>query len=406
VTSIPLPLAEADLPWIDLEGEDYLSDPGGVFDAARCRSPIVKTVRGYEVIAYDTIRKMVLDPKLDSVGTAFYRDAGGSDAIVEYALNGMLPIIQNPRHDRIRKVLQRGFTLPRINGLRPVMRSVANRLIDRCLGREMADLVADFSHRYPLEVLCALIGVPEGDVAQFGAWTVELGRLAQFPLQPHVPHIDAALTGLYAYCKRLIQKRRAEPRDDFVSDMIAAQVEGERLTEAELLGALVNFLFAGHDTTRYQFGWLIQLLMENRDQWDRLRADPSLAAGAVEEALRLQPSLHVFLRRVIEDATYGAVVLPAGTSLILNSFAANRDPAIFPDPERFDIGRANANRHLTFSYGTHLCLGQALARAEMAEALQVFVQRFPGLKAAGQPEIAGGLSFMRGAERLPISLNG
>jgi cytochrome P450 len=406
VTTLPVPLADADLPWVDLEGDAYLSNPGDVLDAARRRSPVVRTVRGYEVIAYDTIRRMVLDPKLDSTGADFYRDAGGSDAIVEYALNGMLPMIQNPRHDRIRKVLQRGFTLPRINGLRPVMRAVANRLIDRCLGREMTDLVADFSHRYPLEVLCALIGVPEADVAQFGAWTVELGRLAQFPLEPHVPHIDAALTGLYAYCKGLIAKRRTEPRDDFVSDMIAAQVDGERLSEAELLGALVNFLFAGHDTTRYQLAWVIQLLMENRDQWDRLRAEPSLASGAVEEALRLQPSLHVFLRRVIEDVTYGAVILPAGTSLILNSFAANRDPAMFPDPERFDTGRANANRHLTFSYGTHLCLGQALARAEMAEALQLFVSRFPDMRAAGDPDIAGGLSFMRGAERLPISLNG
>jgi cytochrome P450 len=404
MTGLPVPLAFADLPWIDLEGQDYLIDPGAVFAAARRRSPIVRTARGYEVITYDVIKQMVLDPKLDSTGTEFYREAGGSDLIVEYALNGMLPLIQNPRHDRIRKVLQRGFTLPRINALRPVMQTVANRLIDRCVGRESCDLVADFSHRYPLEVLCTLIGVPEADMDQFGAWTVELGRLAQFPLIPHIPAIDAALTGLYAYCRDLVKERRARPQDDFVSAMVAAEVEGEQLSEVELLGALVNFLFAGHDTTRYQFGWVIQLLMEHRAEWDRLCGDSALAAGAVEEALRLQPSLHVFLRRVIQETTYAGVVLPAGTSLILNSFAANRDPAMFPDPERFDIGRANANRHLTFSYGTHLCLGQALARAEMAEALQVFVRRFPGMTMAGEADIAGGLSFMRGAERLPISL--
>jgi cytochrome P450 len=406
MTGAPVPLAAADLPWIDLEGDAYKTDPGAVFAAARARSPLVKTLRGYEVIAYETIRQMVLDSRLDSTGTEFYREAGGSDLIVEYALNGMLPLIQNPRHDRIRKVLQRGFTLPRINGLRPVMQAVANRLLDRCVAQGTTDLVADFSHRYPLEVLCTLIGVPEADMDRFGAWTVELGRLAQFPLVPHIPAIDEALVGLYAYCRGLIAERRVRPCDDFVSDMIAAQVEGEQLSEVELLGALVNFLFAGHDTTRYQFGWVVELLMEHRDQWDRLVADPSLASGAVEESLRLQPSLHVFLRRVIEDATYAGVVLPAGTSLILNSFAANRDAAVFPDPERFDIARANANRHLTFSYGTHLCLGQALARAEMAEALQIFVRRFPHMMAAGEPHIAGGLSFMRGAEYLPVSLAG
>ncbi len=397
-------VALADLPWIDLEGDDYRADPGAVFAAARRRSPLVRTVRGYEVIAYEVIKQMVLDPKLDSTGTEFYREAGGSDLIVEYALNGMLPLIQNPRHDRIRKVLQRGFTLPRINGLRPVMRAVATRLIDRCHGRESVDLVADFSHRYPLEVLCTLIGVPQADMDQFGAWTVELGRLAQFPLVPHVARIDEALSGLYAYCRDLLKQRRAQPREDFVSDMITAQIDGEQLSEAELLGALVNFLFAGHDTTRYQFGWVIQLLMKHRTEWDRLVEDPSLAPMAVEEALRLQPSLHVFLRRVVEDVTYGGLILPVGTSLILNSFAANRDPAMFPDPDRFDIRRANANRHLTFSYGTHVCLGQALARAEMAEALQIFVQRFPGMTAAGEAEIVGGLSFMRGAERQPVSL--
>jgi cytochrome P450 len=402
----PVPLADADLPWVDLEGELYRANPGAAFAVARHSSPIVRTVRGYEVIAYDTIKQMVLDPKLDSTGTEFYREAGGSDLIVEYALNGMLPLIQNPRHDRIRKVLQRGFTLPRVNGLRPVMRAVANRLIDRCVGRDSCDLVADFSHRYPLEVLCTLIGVPEADMDQFGAWTVELGRLAEFPLAPHVPRIDSALSGLYAYCRDLVQERRARPRDDFVSDMIAAQVEGEQLSEPELLGALVNFLFAGHDTTRYQFGWVIQLLMENRTEWTVLVADPALASGAVEEALRLEPSLHVFLRRVIREAAYAYVTLPVGASLILNSFAANRDPTVFPDPERFDIRRPNANRHLTFSHGTHLCLGHALARAEMAEALQVFIQRFPGMAPAGESVIAGGLSFMRGAERLPVSLAG
>ena len=262
----PVPLAEANLPWIDLEGEAYRTDPGAVFAAARARSPLAQTVRGYEVISYDTIRQMVLDPRLDSTGAEFYREAGGSELIVEYALNGMLPLIQNPRHDRIRKVLQRGFTLPRINSLRPMMQVVANRLLDRCLGQGATDLVADFSHRYPLEVLCTLIGVPEADMDRFGAWTVELGRLAQFPLGPHVPTIDAALKGLFAYCRSLVAERRVRPRDDFVSDMIAAQVEGEQLSEVEMLGALVNFLFAGHDTTRYQFGWVVELLLEHRDQ--------------------------------------------------------------------------------------------------------------------------------------------
>lgn len=402
------PLAEADLPWIDFEGERYAREPLAVLAEARSRSPLARSARGLQVLTHAAVSRLAIDPNLDSTGPEYYRQQQASALILEWATNGALPLIQAPRHDRIKKVLLRGFGLKRINELRPTMRAAASSLLDRIASQGRGDLVADFSHHYPLEVLCALIGVPRADIERFSNWTLALGHLASTPLAPHIPEIDDALANLFDYFRHLVAVRRRQPTEDFVSTLVQLQAGGEDLSEAELYGSLVNLLFAGHDTTRYQFGWVIQQLMDHRDQWDLLLADPSLAPGAIEESMRTQPSITVFLRVVVQELSCGGVLLPAGTFLALNSYSANNDPEVFPDPEVFDIRRPNANRQLTFGYGPHLCLGNGLARVEMAEALQVFAQRFPRLELAGRPELPPGQaahSFMRGAEHIPIVLN-
>jgi cytochrome P450 len=402
MTESIIDLDDAELPVIDFQGQAYLSDPAGVLRAARERSWLARSGQGFQVLSHAVIKQMVADPDIDSAGPDYYRRMGGSDLLVEYATNGMLPLIQGLRHDRIRKVLQRGFTGKRIVEMKPVMRRVAGHLIDRFAGRGHFDLVADFSHHYPLEVLCALIGVPDKDIPQFSLWTVDLALMSRVPIGPHLAAIDDALRSLYGYFRELVPERRAWPTDDFVTTLIQAQAGGEELTEAELFGSLVNLLFAGHDTTRYQFVWVIQQLMTHRDQWEKVVANPALAAGAVEETLRFEPSLQGFVRQVRKDVVYRNIRLPAGTFLSLNAFAANRDPAVFADPDRFDITRPNASQQLTFGRGAHLCLGNALARSEMTEALQLFAGRFPHLTLAGEPTYPEGYSGMRGAEHLPL----
>jgi cytochrome P450 len=399
-------LEDADLPWIDLHGAEYRDNPGAVVRAARERSWLARTGQGLQVLSYAVIKQMVSDPEIDSAGPYYYRRMGGSELLVEYATNGMLPLIQGLRHDRIRKVLQTGFSGKRVLDMRPVMRAVTEQLIERFADRSEFDLVADFSHHYPLEVLCAMIGVPERDIPQFAEWTLALALMSRVPLAPHVMAIDDALRGLYGYFRALVDERRIHPENDFVTTLIQAEAAGESLTEPELFGSLVNLLFAGHDTTRYQFVWVIQQLLTHRGEWNRIVADPSLAAGAVEETLRLEPSLGGFVRQVRKDVVYRGIRLPAETFLSLSSFAANRDPEIFPDPERFDITRPNAHLHLTFGRGSHVCLGNALARNEMTEALKIFAQRFPDLSFAGTPTYGEGYSGMRGAEILPLAIHG
>lgn len=395
-------LTESAVPHVDLLGPGYRRDPAGEFRSARESSWMTHTVRGYEVISYAACQELSVDRRLDSVGPEYYRELGASDEIMWYATQASLPMIGGERHGRIRKALQHGFTRKHIEKLRPRMRAVASRLIDRMSELDPFDLVADFTHVYPIEVLCALMGVPERDIPRFSAWTVDLGLLARYPLEPHMPRIDAAIRGLRAYFAELIAERRERPREDFVSMVIAAQRETGALTMDELCGALLNLLFAGHDTTRYQFGWVVQLLVE-QGEWDRVRREPELVPGAIEEAMRLEPSLHVLLRKALDDVEYGDLVIGAGTLLILNTFAANRDPAMFPEPDRFDVARPNAGRHLTFGQGGHMCLGHLLARVEMAEALRLFLERFPELGFAGAPAVPGGLSAMSGAESIPMS---
>lgn len=235
-------------------------------------------------------------------------------------------------------------------------------------------------------------------------WT-DLFRGAEVPvvpLGPHMARIDAAITGPREYFRELVAHRHRQPGEDFVSTLIAAQKETGRLTEDELHGALLNLLFAGQDTTRYQFGWVVQLLLEH-EAWERLDATPDRVPRAIEEAMRLEPTLHILLRKVVADVEYRGLVLPAGTLMAVNTYAVNRDPAAFPDPHRFDVMPANAHRHLGFGHGGHLCLGHGLARAEMAEALTLFVERLPGLQSAGEPGGVTGFSSMTGAERIPLA---
>ena len=181
------PVKEIDLPWIDFGGERYVREPLEVLREARERYWIANSARGLQVLTHDAVSRMALDPKLDSIGPDYYTQQGGSAWIIEYATNAALPMIPAPRHDRIKKVLQKGFGLKRINEMRETMRAVANRLLDRMIEHGQGDLVEDFTHRYPLEVLCTMMGVPEADIDRFGKWTVDLGLLSRYPVAPHAP---------------------------------------------------------------------------------------------------------------------------------------------------------------------------------------------------------------------------
>jgi cytochrome P450 len=396
---------DLDLPEVDLSGDAYLSDPAGVLQRYRQVSWLIRTPAAFaiQVLSHEVAAQMIRDPRLNGPGPDMYRSMGFSPLMMKYATEGMLPLIPEPPHHRIRRVLTRGFVARRVEQQRDMMRSVTNDLIGRFPAPDECELLAHFSHHYPIIVVCRLMGIPDADISRFDRWTTDLGLLGRVPITPWVPRIDAALTGLYGYFRELVPQRRRSPGEDFVSAVIQAQTDSESLTEDEMFGALVNLLFAGHDTTRFQFGWLIYMLLTWRDQWERLVADPALAPGAVEESMRLTPSLRIVLRRADEDVEYRGVIFPAGTLIGINTLATNTDPEVFDSPETFDLTRSNASRQLIFGGGARLCLGHALARAEMTEALQIFAARFPDMELGGDVEFTPS-PMLLGPERLPLRL--
>jgi cytochrome P450 len=258
-----------------------------------------------------------------------------------------------------------------------------------------------FTEHLPIAVLCTLMGVPRDDVPLFRSWLNDLSLLARVPLTPHMHRIDAALGGLRAYLTELIAVRRRQPGDDFVSELIEVQSTDARLTESELQGALLNLLFAGHDTTRYQLASVVQMLIEQR-AWRQVGDDRGLVPAAVNETMRLQPALHILLRKAASDVVYRDLLIPAESLVAVNVFVANRDPDVFPDPHRFDLTRPNASRHLGFGHGGHLCLGHALARMEMAIGLEALLEHYPMMELAGEPVYEAEFSSMSGPEQLPV----
>lgn len=397
------------LPEIDYHDGRYAAEPAQVLREAREASWLARSIRGYEVLSHPIASQLSVDRNhLDGVGSDYYAEQQASELIIRYASEGMLPLMPWVRHDPIRRVLQRGFNQARIKQLTPLIRLTAERLFEAREPDGGLDLVADFADRYPIEVVCALLGIPVEDVPLFTDWTVSLARLSHNPIGPYQDEIDDALSHLYRYFTDLVAARRRSPGgDDFVSTIIQAGTGTEdgvkEITDGEMFGALVNLLFAGHDTTRLQFGWVVMLLMQNRDQWELLVDNPDLARGAVEESMRLCPSLHTVLRTVTDELVVGDVRFPVGTTLSFNTFAANRDPEVFDDPDRFDIERHNAATHLTFGRGHRLCLGQVLARTEMTQALQVLATRYPDMHLDGVPELSDPSAATVGPERLPLS---
>ena len=395
---------DLDLPVVDLAADEYMSDPVAVLQRARQESWIIRTsMFGVQVMSHEIATQMMKDPRLDGPGPDMYDGLGFTPLMMKYAREGMLPLIAEPPHDRIRNVLKRGFNARSIMQQRGTMRALVNDLIAAFPSADRCELVGDFSHHYPIVVVCRLMGIPEEDVARFDKWTTDLGLLGMIPITPWVPRIDAALTGLYEYFRELVPQRRQALGDDFVSAVIKAQTTAETLTEDEMFGALVNLLFAGHDTTRFQFAWLVYRLLSNREQWDRLVADPSLAGNAIEESMRRDPSLRIVLRRAKVDVEYDGVIFPAGSLIGINTLATNLDPKVFSNPEAFDITRANSNKQLIFGGGTRNCLGQALARVEMTEALNIFVDRFPNMTLNGEVEFTPSPT-LGGPEKLPLLL--
>jgi len=252
-----------------------------------------------------------------------------------------------------------------------------------------------------VSVIGALLGVPPGDFAKFHAWSTDLSLALGFDTAAQRERIEAALVALSAYVGSLLAERRREPGDDLISALIAVEEQGDRLSPAELNAMVTVLIFGGQDTTQCQLACAIATFLRHGAQWELLAKDPDVAATAAEEILRYEPAGSGAPRVATEDFRWHDLEVKAGTVAHPSTPSANRDPAVYEDPDRFDVTRRLAAPQLTFGGGVHYCLGANLARAELQEALPILARRLPHLAADGSIEWRAQV-LIRGPKRLPI----
>ena len=285
-----------------------------------------------------------------------------------------------PRHTKLRALIMSAFTPRMISGLETRIRQLSGELLDRLGDREEFDLAACYSVPLPLMVIAEMIGVPAADWPRFKRWTDIMMKLSYTAFDDEETKQAGAdyfamTTEMKAYLPELIVQRRAAPADDLLTRLVEAEVDGERLTEEEILAFVQLLLIAGNETTANLINNAVLCLVENPDQLRRLRATPALLPSAIEEVLRYRSPFQYMYRAARRDVELHGRVIPTGQIVLGIIGSGNRDPCQFPDPDRFDIGR-DPNPHIAFGHGIHFCLGAALSRLEARIALTDLLSRF------------------------------
>ncbi|MGM1059488.1 cytochrome P450 [Saccharothrix sp. Mg75] len=285
-----------------------------------------------------------------------------------------------PDHTRLRGLVAKAFSPKVVQALRPRIRELAHGLLDEAADRGTFDVVADFAHPLPVRVICELLGVPYADRRDFLRWSAHLSAALEPPLPGlRTPEVGAeaarARAAFVAYFRDLLRRRRDEPGDDLVSGLLRVEQESDRLSESELLATCVMLVNAGHETTVNLIANGVLALLRHPAQLAEVRDDPELAWAAVEEVLRHDAPVQLVTRVATAPLSVGGAPVETGDLVLVLLAAANRDPAAYPDPDRFDLRRDRSTPSLAFAGGPHFCLGAGLARLEAAIAFELFADR-------------------------------
>lgn len=331
-------------------------------------------------------------------------DPAAPFAVIARTVLGMMLVKDDPDHGRLRGLVNKAFTPRVVSELRPRVQAIADELLDAAARRGELEVIADFGMPLPIIVIAELLGVPLENRAELKRWSDKLVTFLDGTIRDKgLADAAVACVEMRAYMDRVFSERRAAPRDDLISRLISAREVDDRLSDDELFGTVVLILAAGHETTTNLIGNGLYTLMRHPAELARLRARPELIASAVEELLRFEGPVALTSRNPAEDIELDGVRIPKEDELSLALAAANRDPDVFPDPLRLDLARSE-NRHLSFGFGAHFCLGAALARLEGQIALGSAVARFPGMKLASDAvEWKPGI-VLRGLTSLQIRL--
>jgi cytochrome P450 len=367
-------LDEANLPWLDVEGDEYIKDAHAVLRVLRLSGKLARSQRGIEILSYDGLSEMLLDNRLQTPTTDFFTKKGAGPVAREFYSEGMLIHMEPRRHLQHRRVFVSAFTRTKVSQQLDEMEQIANGLVDDFISRGRCEVITDYSDHIAIRVNCRALGIPLKDIPKFAAASVQLHWLLAHDIRPGAEELDNALMVMRDYVSELIALRREEPGEDFVSAVIAAQKEEGKLTDLELTWGFANLIFAGHDTTRYQLAAIFYELLQ-AGVWEEIAADTErLSLLAVNEGMRLHPIVQYRTRVNTEEVEVHGVVLPVGTPIAFNWLAAMRDPDAFDAPDTFRLHRDIPKRR-DFGAGKHRCIGAGLAESEMTVAVSVLTRR-------------------------------
>ena len=305
-----------------------------------------------------------------------------------------------PRHARFRRLVNKTFTTKRIETLTPWIAEVADRLLND-LGSGEAEVIESFAIPLPLQVIARLLGIPGEDYLTFKRWSVTFFAFSSMSAEERA----RSNKEMMAYFGQMAAARRTQAADDLISALVQADVEGEKLSEAEILGFCMLLLIAGNETTTNLIGNMLGILADRPQLWEQLREDRSLVDSVIEETLRFESPTQRLSRQTTREVELSGVKIPQGELVTVYYGAANRDPAAFPNPDEFRLDRDLRN-HVAFGAGVHYCLGAPLARAEANLALNKILDRFPRITRGAKPSVRQTTNFVvLGYQHLPLVLS-
>jgi len=374
----------------------FLADPYPTLNELREQAPVIFDERHgrFFITRHAEVRACLRDRRLGRnfrhVGTEVEFDSDPIDprwdayrATERWSLLWLEP----PEHTRIRKLVAAAFTPRSVEALRGPAETLAADLLAPLVASGRFDLLYDFAQPYSIAIICRLLGVPTDRARDLLAWSHAIVKMYEFDTsEEQAEAANAASADFRAYVAALITERRRAPRDDMISALVAARVDGAGLSEDEIVSTVVVLLNAGHEATVNTLGNGIRALLHHPGQWGRLVAGEVSPTDALEEMIRFDPPLQLFERWVLEDGVdVAGVPIPRGRKIAMLFGAANRDPRVFADPDTFDVGRRNAAEHIGFGGGIHVCLGAPLARIEIAASLAALVALTPTITLATEP---------------------
>src|SRR5580692_10033940 len=365
---------ELELPTLNTIGLERLEALAAI-EEARSQHWLARTEMGYSVTRLDDVTAILRDKRFHSALSLLPQMAGLPETTEKGRRRESILSMEGDGHARLRRLVAPAFTPASANRLRPTMRAVVTDLIDQVAGDGECELVSDICEPYPIPIICELLGAPPEDWKLFSGWATDIFRIFNGALVEDLPFIERAAEELTAYVGDMIAERRTEPRADLLSDLIAIEEEGDRLSTEEM-----------------------SMLAEAT----LLAEQPELAPRAVEESMRYLGAVRATVRFASEDVVYRDVLFAQGTIVSTFLAGANRDPDVWEHPNEFDITQERGTAQMTFGAGIHFCMGAALARAELQEALPLLARRMPGLARNGDVTWKPATFGIWGPAHLPV----